>query len=87
MRIERKEVQPREVVVESYYLCDKCGKRIQREYTDAFEFDLEHKTGTIGLGGGCGEVERLDLCAECAPQAIKLLIENGFQVQSNEWSV
>jgi hypothetical protein len=75
----------KEVVVESYTLCDKCGIRISITNFDAFEFKLEHRTGDIYPGGGSGDKHTLDLCKECAPKAIKLLEENGFKIQHYEW--
>ena len=88
MRVEKKEVRPQEVVVESYCLCDKCGERIKKEhYYDAFDFDFEIKTGRVFEdGSGSGEIWALDLCSTCSDKAVQLLTENGFRVQRNEWS-
>ncbi len=52
---------------------------------DAFEFILEYKTGSAYPDGGNGNKFELDLCDECAPTAINLLISNGFKVQETEW--
>ncbi len=86
MEIVKKEVKTLEVVTERYYLCDKCGNRIEKDTYDAFEFELEYTTGTSYPEGADGDKWSLELCSECAPKAIKLLEENGYKVQHTEFN-
>lgn len=78
-------MQMTEVVTKCYKLCDKCGIIIKNKQYDAFNFELEYKTGTAYPEGGSGDKYELDLCENCAPKAIQLLKENGFKVQESEW--
>ena len=85
MKKERKEMQMKEVIVESYYLCDKCGDRIKYGLFDAFNFELEYRTGEQYPEGGSGDKYNIDLCHKCAPKLIQLLKENDYKIQCNEW--
>jgi hypothetical protein len=85
MEVIKKETKMTEVITECYDICDKCGKRISTKFGDAFEFSLEYKTGQSYPEGGNGVKKSLDLCQKCAPEAIKLLMDNGFSIQTSEW--
>jgi len=81
----KKELKEVEVIVENYYTCDKCGVKIEDKYGDAFEFDFELKEGCSYPDGGGGEKQLLDLCKDCAWDAVNLLKENGFKVREEDW--
>jgi hypothetical protein len=82
----KKEVQ--EVVVESYYKCDKCDERISRQdMYDAFECEFMYKTGESYPEGGHGTNILLELCQDCGKEAINLLRDNGFKTQKKEWDI
>lgn len=82
MRIIKKEKQLKEVEVENYLVCDKCGNRIQKRSSfDAFECEFSYRTGDIYPEGGDVEEFKLDLCRECGDEAIKLLKDFGFGIQ------
>ena len=75
-----------EVTTDCYLICDKCGKRIKtKDSFDAFECEFIYKTGSNYPEGGDGDKLSLDLCQECGLKAIKILKDNGFKVQENEW--
>jgi Zn finger protein HypA/HybF involved in hydrogenase expression len=85
-RVTKKEMKMQEVIIDSYLVCDKCGKRIKQESSyDAFECKFVYKTGDIYPEGGSGEKQELDLCQKCGYEAMKLLKNNGFNVREIEW--
>lgn len=82
-KIVTKEV---EVVVKDYNLCDKCDKEINpKGYYNAFEFELEHKTGEAFPSGGSGKTQSVELCETCAEECINLLRKNGYRINSEDW--
>jgi hypothetical protein len=87
MYVEKKEKQVKEVdvVIDSYHICDKCNKKIITESHDAFEFDLEYRTGTDYPESGSGDKKAMDLCDECADDCIQLLRDNGYRINESEW--
>ena len=85
MEIIKTEKQLKDVTVECYVLCDKCGEKIKDKLYDAFTFDMEYKIGDAYPKGGSGGKWGLDLCPVCAPKFIELLKENGYKVQESEW--
>lgn len=52
-----KQIKEVEVTTESYSLCDKCNEKIQTGIYDAFEFELEYKTGASYPESGSGDLE------------------------------
>lgn len=66
-------------------LCDKCNNQINIDRYNAFEFNLECKTGNQYPEGGSGDKFELDLCEKCIDDFKKLLIDNGYRVQESEW--
>lgn len=87
MQVLKKEQQLKDVVVESYCICDKCDERIKKDHFDAFEFELEleHKTGKIyGGDGGSVKTESIDLCQKCSVELIGMLKEKGYRFNSVE---
>jgi len=85
MEIIKKEMQLKEVVTECYDLCDKCGKKIEKESgDDAFKSIFEYKTGSSYIEGEFGELKSLDLCQDCGELAMNLLLANGFKIQTKE---
>jgi len=87
MYVKKTEKQTKvvDVVVESYHLCDKCNEKIHSSCYDAFEFDLEYKTGSSYPEGGNGEKREMELCSKCADDCIKLLKDNGYRINQSEW--
>lgn len=85
MHVKVKEVQPTEVVIDSYYTCDRCGEKIKSTVGDAFAFNFEYRTGYGTPSGGGGEVMKLDLCQTCATVAVHLLTNAGCKFQVEDW--
>jgi len=86
MEIVKTEKQTKEVTVECYLICDKCGKRIKpKDRFDAFECEFIYKTGSSYPEGGSGNKLSLDLCQECGIKATKLFKDNGFKIQETKW--
>ena len=84
MEVLKKEKQLKDVVVEHYYTCDKCSERISKYVNDAFEFELEYKTGKSWHDYADITIQKLDLCQSCSKDAIELLKNNGYKVQSKD---
>lgn len=80
-----KQIKEVEVIVENYNLCDKCNVRIGSGIYDAFNFELEHKTGSRYPEGGSGDVEKVELCHKCADDCMQLLKDNGYRINKSEW--
>jgi hypothetical protein len=80
-----KQIKEVEVTTESYTLCDKCNQKIQTKGYDAFEFELEYKTGDSYPEGGSGEKKEMELCDKCADDCIQLLKDNGYRINESEW--
>jgi hypothetical protein len=74
----------RTFTIEDKVTCDKCGQEVdESEYEpdNVFDWTLEMSVGYQYPNGELdGDKYRLDLCPECAPYAIELLINNGFKV-------
>ncbi len=87
MRIRKTEKQVKEVVVvvEDYEVCDKCGKKIEKDEYDAFEFDFKLKEGTQYPEGGSGDEEEMDLCQACARELVEKLKEMGYGIRKDRW--
>tara|TARA_R110000765_G_scaffold327923_1_gene418957 strand:+ start:458 stop:727 length:270 start_codon:yes stop_codon:yes gene_type:complete len=80
-----KQIKEVEVITESYSLCDRCNEKIQTGSYDAFEFELEYKTGDSYPEGGSGEKKEMELCDKCADDCIQLLKDNGYRINESEW--
>lgn len=80
-----KQIKEVEVITESYSLCDKCNKKINIGVHDAFNFELEYKTGDNYPEGGSGDKKEMELCPKCADDCIKLLKDNGYRINESEW--
>lgn len=80
-----KQIKEVEVILESYYLCDKCNEKIETKGYDAFEFELSYKTGYNYIEGGNGEKKEMELCPKCADDCIQLLKNNGYRINESEW--
>ena len=87
MFFQKKEKQLKEVeiMVDSFYICDKCELKISHDAFDAFEFKFEYRTGMSYPECGSGEEFNLHLCKKCAPQLIEILNLNGFKTSKREW--
>ena len=87
MEIKKTKKVVKEVLetTEHYYTCDKCGAKIETNSYDAFEFDFELREGRCYPEGGGGAKYLLDLCKNCAPKAVELLRENGYNVREEDW--
>jgi hypothetical protein len=81
----KKEIKEVEVVTESYNLCDKCNEEIQTPGFDAFEFELEYRTGETYPECGSGDKKEMELCAKCADDCIQLLKNNGYRINESKW--
>ena len=78
--ITKHEIKPVKVVIENYEVCDKCGKRIERDVPfDAFNSSFIYETGDSFPEGRFTESQQLDLCQDCGIIAMNLLKENGFK--------
>ena len=86
MYIEKKEKQLKDVVVESYYLCDKCNENTSTVGFDAFSFELQYRTGDSFHECGRGEKSEVHLCPSCAKECIDLLESNGFRINRSNWA-
>ena len=73
-----------EVVVEKYTICDKCGCKIETENFDAFECNFTYVVGSCYPEGGCGEEQSMDICQNCADDLVKLLIANGYNINTSD---
>ena len=73
------------VTDERYTKCDKCGKKIEKDCYDSFECKFNKKIGASFPDGGSGEEETLDICQECSEILVKLLLDNGYNIQFKEW--
>ena len=80
-----KQIKEVDVVTESYSLCDKCNEKIRTGSYDAFEFELEYKTGSSYPEGGSGEKKEMELCDKCADDCIRLLKDNGYRINESQW--
>jgi len=69
----------------THKVCDKCEEEIDIDLHEVFDFRL--RTGCSFLEGGGGEEFTLDLCQDCAPEAVELLKEHGFNVIETEWDI
>ena len=67
--------------------CDKCGEKVEVAHDDAFRFRFEHVTGTNYGNDADGNRSDLDLCPTCAPKAVEVLKQNGFNVQETSWMI
>lgn len=86
MKIKKKEFKMTEVVTESFTVCDKCQERITlSDYNDLFKFNLEFVMGFGYPEGDSGKCWELDLCQDCAEEALTLLQRNGFNTQQREF--
>lgn len=85
MHVKKTGRRVREVVVESYNLCDKCNEIISIGNYDAFEFKLEYTTGDSYPEGGSGDKKEMELCSKCANDCIQLLKANGYRINESEW--
>lgn len=67
--------------------CDICGVEIKaREWGDAEEIEVKHRTGTAYPDGGSGEETTVDLCAKCFDEKlIPWLRAQGAQPTTKEW--
>lgn len=71
-------------VIESWVICDKCGKRIYKNTFDAFCCEFIWDIGDSFPEGQCGESRYLELCQDCAEIAHNILDDNGFNFQFKE---
>jgi len=87
MRVRKTELQTKEVevTIEDYIVCDKCNKKISNNPYDAFEFKLEYRKGVAFPEGSGGEKGEMEICNECANDCVKLLEDNGYRINYDEW--
>ena len=72
-------------IINTKTICDKCGKDVLIGMYDAFNFDLEIKTGDSYPEGGSGKSLDMDLCLDCVEGFKKLLNDNGYKLIESEW--
>lgn len=80
-----KQIKEVDVVIESYDLCDKCDKKIEVGFGNAFDFSMTHKTGSSYPESGYGEKEEIDLCQDCAEDLMETLKEMGYRINKSDW--
>jgi len=87
MHVKKVEKQKKEidVIIEDYYCCDKCNKKIVEELYNAFNFDFEYNIGATYPEGGSGDKYTLNLCKECAEEFIIFLKANNYRINESEW--
>ena len=85
MKVEKFEEKLQKVRVEHYYVCDKCNKRIIIKTHNDFDFQFKCNTGRSSTDGGNGILYELNLCEECVMELFRLLRENKYNIQSEEW--
>lgn len=75
----------KEVEVEDYIICDKCGDKIEYDAWSAFNFDFTLITGSSYPEGGFGEKQTMELCKYCAERLVNLLKTKGYRIRTEDW--
>lgn len=78
MKIEIKETQLTEVIIDSYTQCDRCKAKIPELPFEVFECTLTRNQYFSFPEGRSGTIEQLDLCYDCSEELFSLMQQNGF---------
>lgn len=73
---------------ETHTTCDRCGEDVEkgRDRFDAFEVELQMKTGDSYSDCGSGRYLRADCCEKCFKEVVVPALEAaGFTFQEEEW--
>lgn len=85
-RLTKKVVKEVEEVIYDHLVCDKCGKVIQEDTNEVFDFQFKVRIGERYGAEAFWKDYNLDLCKEHANEAMRLLVANGFMITEEEGS-
>jgi hypothetical protein len=77
------EKQLKEVVIDSYTICDKCDSKIEgNSGYDHFQSSLIHDKGVVYPDFTNVVRFSIDFCEKCSEEAIMILNKNGFKINN-----